>query len=239
MGVPASTNSPASRDAVGARLAVVGDPEDTDTTAIIAAAAEFAVQFPIVSPVLSPVASTTGNGHHVLAIGVPALDALVRERTAYYDDSFVSADPDFVHAHITVLAPWVPQPTAADLDVIDSIARATTPFEVELAEVDEFPDGVIHLLPYPDRELRELTERVAAAFPDYPAYGGAFDRVTPHLTLDRGSPSVTVATVRETVAHLLPVAVRVDRLVLQWWANHDCRLVRTWTLGHDMESPDR
>lgn len=178
--------------------------------------------------------SSTANGHHVLAVPVPALDAVVRDRTAFYDDSFVSTDPGFVHAHLTVLSPWVPQPTAADLEIIEAIAREKTPFGLELAEVGEFPDGVIHLVPYPDRELRELTARVAAAFPDYPPYGGAFDHVTPHLTLDRRSCGVTGKTVRETVAHLLPLKVTVDRIDLQWWANHDCRLVRSWVLGSEM-----
>ena len=27
------------------------------------------------------------------------------------------------------------------------------------------------------------------------------------------------------------VTVRVDRLDLQWWANHDCRVLASWKLG--------
>ena len=50
------------------------------------------------------------TGHTVLAVGVPDLDDWVRTRTAQYDASFVSADPAFRHAHITLLAPWIANP---------------------------------------------------------------------------------------------------------------------------------
>lgn len=62
------------------------------------------------------------NGHTVLAVPVPQLDQVVRSRTAHYDKTFVSTDPRFVHAHITVLAPWVVRPTRADLDRVGEIA---------------------------------------------------------------------------------------------------------------------
>jgi hypothetical protein len=86
-------------------------------------------------------------GHTVLAVPVPALEEVVRERTAFYDASFLSADPGFVHAHITLLAPWADQPTAAELAQVAHIARAAGPFDVKLAQVGEFPDGVLYLRP--------------------------------------------------------------------------------------------
>jgi hypothetical protein len=70
-----------------------------------------------------------------------------------------------------------------------------------------------------------------AAFPDYPPYGGRYSDLIPHLTLDRRSATVTPATVGASVARLLPLTVTIDRVDLQWWANHDCRRLRTWRLG--------
>lgn len=169
-------------------------------------------------------------GHTVLAVPVPALEPDVLERTAFYDPSFVSTDPCFVHAHITLLAPWRSDPTEDDLEAVASIARASAPFTATLDELDEFPDGVIHLVPDPQAPFRALTARLAAAFPETPPYGGAYDDVVPHLTLDR-SPHVTRDAVRSRVAHLLPAALTVDRIDLQWWANHDCRVLRSWELG--------
>jgi 2'-5' RNA ligase len=133
-------------------------------------------------------------GHTVLAVPVPALEEVVRERTAFYDASFLSTDPDFVHAHITLLAPWVDRPAAADLARVARIARAAAPFDVKLARVGEFPDGVLYLHPEPDGQLRELTSCLVAAFPGFAPYGGRYGDVIPHLTLDRRSATVTPAT---------------------------------------------
>lgn len=170
-------------------------------------------------------------GHTVLAVPVAALDEVVRERTAFYDASYVSRDPGFVHAHVTVLAPWLPHPTAADTAAVAAVAAETPAFEVKLADLGVFPDGVVHLRPEPDAPLRRLTSRLAVAFPDVPPYGGRYDDVVPHLTLDRLSADVTVESVRARIAHVVPTTVEVDRLDLQWWANDDCRLLASFPLG--------
>lgn len=174
-------------------------------------------------------------GHTVLAIPVLALDDVVRERTRFYDPSFVSSDPRFTHAHITVLGPWITDPTPRDLAAVAEIASTTTVFEARLNTVDEFPNGLIHLRPEPDEELRLLTKRLAAAFPAYPPYGGEFGDVAPHLTLDQRSATVTPEAVLARVAHLLPVTLRVGRIDLQWWDNNDCRLLQTFALDDGAE----
>jgi len=168
-------------------------------------------------------------GHNVIAVPVPELEAYVRGRTAHYDASFVSADPGFVHAHITLLGPWLPSPTAADLEAVAECLGE--PFDVELAEVASFPSGLTYLRPQPDGPLRAITDRLVKAFPQWPPYGGEFAPV-PHLTLDwirAGGPSME--RIRDDVAGLLPARTRVDRVDLQWWANDDCRLLHSWRLG--------
>ena len=170
-------------------------------------------------------------GHTVLVVPVLALDDVVRERTAYYDSSFISADPKFAHAHITLLGPWAEQPSAQELGCVARIAEAAKPFKVSLVQINEFPNGVIYLGPEPDSEFRELTSRLSAAFPQFPPYGGLYPDVVPHLTLDRRSATVTPATVSASVGHLLPLTISVDRIDLQWWANHECRRLHTWPLG--------
>lgn len=170
-------------------------------------------------------------GHTVLALPVAPLDDVVRARTEFYDASFVSSDPGFVHAHITVLGPWVRNPQQRDLDVVAGIARSTPPLTFTFDGLEEFPDGLIHLPPRPDQPIRDLTARLARAFPDHPPYEGRFPDPIPHLTLDRLSEDVDMASVARTVAHLLPLHIVVDRLDLQWWANDDCRLVHSWPLA--------
>lgn len=165
---------------------------------------------------------------------VPALEDWVRDRTAHYDDSFVSTDPTFAHAHLTLLAPWVPDPSTEDLDRVAEVLAGVAAFEVALVEVTAFPDGLVHVVPEPDAPLRALTAALAGAFPAYPPYGGRYAASggpVPHVTLDRVGAGVTVASVRRSVGHRLPAVLRVDRVDLQWWGNHACRRLHTWRLG--------
>ena len=130
-------------------------------------------------------------GHSVLQLPVPALEEWVRARTAHYDAGFVSTDPRFGHAHVTALGPFDPAPSDLALATIADLAAATAPIPVRLAELAQFPNGIIHLVPDPDHRLRDLTARLVAAFPDWLPYGGEFgDDVQPHLTVDAASDEV-------------------------------------------------
>lgn len=169
-------------------------------------------------------------GHTVIAVPVLALESWVVDRTRFYDASFLSRDPAFVHAHVTLLAPWVPEPSGPDLDLLHDIAQRSAPFTTTLGDVAEFPDGLIHLRATPDHGFRQLTNELVVAFPEHRPYAGQFD-VAPHLTLDRRSDEVTTEWVRAAVAHLLPIHLTVDRFDLQWWDNDDCRLLRSFVLG--------
>ena len=179
-------------------------------------------------------ASDWSVGQMCLTVPVPVLEEWVVARTAHYDRSSLSAEPHFAHAHLTVLAPWVPAPTPSDLAAVDVVLAQVPAFEVELARVATFPDGLVHAVPEPDHGLRSLTRRLVAAFPDYPPYGGRYDATggpVPHVTLDRLGPGVTEEWVRAEVGHLLPARLVVDRVDLQWWGNDTCRRVHSWRLG--------
>ena len=171
-------------------------------------------------------------GHSVLQLPVPALEEWVRERTAHYDAGFVSTDPRFGHAHVTALGPFDPSPSAGTLATIAGMAIATAPIRVRLADLAQFTDGVIHLVPEPGDRLRDLTARLVAAFPDWPPYGGEFgDDVRPHLTVDAASDEVSLTTTAALLADVVPVEVLLDRLQLAWWESGDCRVLHEWRLG--------
>jgi 2'-5' RNA ligase len=171
------------------------------------------------------------TGHSVLVVPVPGLDDFVRERTVRYDASFLSSDPAFVHAHITLLGPWLEQPTADDLRTVAEILAAEPPFAFELAEVGCFPDGNLHLVPQPHEPFGRLTASLAAAFPQTPPYEGRYARVVPHLTLEHSLTGATVTALEAELGDHLPVRARADRVDLQWWANDDCHVRHTWELG--------
>ena len=170
-------------------------------------------------------------GHSVLAIGVPALEAWVRARITEQDASFLGINTDFANAHITVLGPWLDQPSQADLDQVAAIAAAVPPFDYRLEQISVFPNGVIHLRPDPDHRFVELTTALASAFPDHPPYGGQFGTVVPHLTLDALATGADVDSTRASLADLVGSRCRAEAIDLQWWAHHDCHARHRWALG--------
>ena len=89
-----------------------------------------------------------------------------------------------VPAHVTVLFPFLPARglVPAVRRELAAIAATQAPFEVIFATVGRFPD-VVYLAPRPAEPFTRLTGAVAARFPDFPPYGGAFDEVIPHLTI--------------------------------------------------------
>jgi hypothetical protein len=169
--------------------------------------------------------------HTVLVVPVPELEPFVRERTEHYDASFLSADPAFVHAHISALGPFLDAPSVADLALVGEIAGRTPAFDFRLDRLGEFPDGLVHLIPDPDEPFRELTGQLIAAFPQCPPYGGAFPEPVPHLTLDQRADGVDAASVRLALGAAVPAQCRADRLVLARYANHDCRVLAEWKLS--------
>lgn len=176
---------------------------------------------------------TWSPGHSVIVVPVPLdpVESFVRTRTAYYDASFLSADPDFAQAHVTVLGPWRTDPSPHDLATVARVLADVAPFDLDLVAVEEFPDGVIYLRAEPADLLRRLTAALHAAFPAHPPYEGRFgDRLTPHLTLDRRSATVSREGVEDAVRGWLPLRHRVTHLDLQWWANNDCRVLHRWRL---------
>lgn len=172
-------------------------------------------------------------GHSVLQIPVPEIEPFVRERHRHYDTDYVSADPRFVHAHITALGPFLTrrEMTPAALDVVAAIARSFEPFRFRLERFGVFPNGIIHLVPEPDAPFRALTAELVAAFPDKPPYAAQFPDVAPHLTLDARSPTVSVASTRRLVGDLVPVRCRADRLDLAWYEPGRCQVVTSWAFG--------
>ncbi len=175
-----------------------------------------------------------GDSHTVVVVPVPELEPFVLARTRHYDAAWVSADPTFTHAHVTLFAPWIAEPSEAEMAVLAAIAEQAPRFDVEFAQVEEFPDGTIHLPAEPGEPLSALMRLVSAAFPDLLPYDGLFgpvDELTPHVTLDRTSAAVDVGSTRDLLGDLLPVTCTVDRFELHRYAAGDCRVLASFPLG--------
>lgn len=170
-------------------------------------------------------------GFTVLQIPVPALETFVRGRFEHYDRTYLSSDPAFTHAHITVLAPFLPSPDAAALGAVESILAAAAPITFTLARLETFPNGIVYLAPEPADPFRALTEALVAAFPQCPPYGGEFPDVVPHLTLDQLSADVSVASTRAALGDTVPVTCVADRVDLAWYQPHRTRVLASFALG--------
>jgi 2'-5' RNA ligase len=166
-------------------------------------------------------------------VAVPPLEELVRRRTRRYDAAYLSSDPTFAHAHVTLLGPFV---DAAELSPataaeVARVLRRHEPFTARFEEVAQFPDGMIHLLPRDEGPFRRLTADLAAAFPAFPPYRGRHTDPRPHVTLDRAGPGVDVASVRRWVVELAPVYIDVCEARLSWYEEDGCRTLNSWPLG--------
>jgi len=86
--------------------------------------------------------------------------------------------------HVTVLYPFAPPPYSESmLDDLAQVFLNVQPFRFALNSVNRFDWNVIYLSPAPEEPFSKLTRALEAAFPHYPAYGGAFASVIPHLTV--------------------------------------------------------
>lgn len=162
---------------------------------------------------------------------MPAVEPFVRGRFEHYDPAYLSSDPAFTHAHLTVLAPFLTAPDPESLAVAGAIFAATAPIAFTLGRLETFPNGVIYLAPEPADPFRVLTERFVAAFPQCPPYGGAFPEIVPHVTLDQRSDDVSVESTRSRLGATVPVDCVADRVDLVWYEPHASRLLTSWRLG--------
>jgi 2'-5' RNA ligase len=114
-----------------------------------------------------------------LVVLAPEAEPLVNAYRAAHDPAAALGVP----AHVTVLYPFHPPALApAAVARLAAVFAEFAPFAYTLAELRRFP-GVLYLAPEPAEPFRALTQRVAAAFPEYPPYGGRYSEIIPHLSL--------------------------------------------------------
>jgi 2'-5' RNA ligase len=116
-------------------------------------------------------------------IAVPEAEPLVSGLRARFDPSAALGVP----AHVTVLHPFMPLAgvTPEVLERVGTALRGMRTFDFVLGRVARFP-GVLYLAPEPAAPFVALTDALIRAFPQYPPFGGAHDRIVPHLTVAQG-----------------------------------------------------
>lgn len=159
---------------------------------------------------------------------VPAAESCVADLRTQYDASAALGMP----AHITILFPFMAFESISDdvLERAQEILGRHRPFSFELRTTKRFPE-FLWLAPEPSEPFAALPRALESAFPDYPAYGGAFGDAIPHLTVAQGSRDVLDDA--ETVLHerlRQPIHAQVDHVSLfaqtdeGWEQKHDFNL---------------
>jgi hypothetical protein len=125
-------------------------------------------------------------------------------------------------AHVTLLYPFGPvdQIDTTVISRLRALFAAHRPFAVEFRCIRWFGDDVLWLAPEDSGPFVAMTEAVVAAYPQWQPYGGAFETIIPHLTVDSSEAADGLASVGELRAAeaaligRLPLRDTADRVLL-------------------------
>lgn len=170
--------------------------------------------------------------HTVLYVPVPELEDYIRRRHEVEGPEWLSPEPDHLHAHITVLGPFVPvEAVTAGLDAeLTALFASVEPFAFTLREIRVFPSGLVYLHPEPVAGFAALTAALVARYPAYPPYAGQFDPV-PHLSLCAVGSDRDVGLVERELAGLLPARAMAQEVRLVAYAEQATRTLRSYPFG--------
>jgi len=115
---------------------------------------------------------------------------------------------ELIPPHVTVLVPWVAEPTDSDVARLATVLAGIEPFELSFPMAGQFPNGTAWLRPEPFDTVRSLLLSVYDAFPQCPPYGGEFPDPHPHLTISsstEGGPVVVAEAQAALAADPAPV----------------------------------
>jgi 2'-5' RNA ligase len=146
-----------------------------------------------------------------LLVPVPEAESCVRPHRFRYDSVALRGVP----AHITVVFPFIP-PAAITDEAVDGVRQVLTrfaAFRFSLTKLKRFPEGAVYLAPDPAEPFVRLTTALVERFPAYPAYGGAYADVIPHLTVAQLPEVATLDEVND-IQSSLPIQCEAREILL-------------------------
>jgi 2'-5' RNA ligase superfamily len=120
--------------------------------------------------------------------------------------------------HVTLIYPFRDS-SQIDAKTWHEITRALQPFRrfgFRLVGTAYFPGPppVLYLVPEPSAPFVEMTQGLAAAFPDTPPYGGAHEEIIPHVSVADSDDLELLAEIEADVNHGLPLAATAREVEL-------------------------
>ncbi|MEY2233848.1 MULTISPECIES: 2'-5' RNA ligase family protein [Streptomyces] len=155
--------------------------------------------------------STFQAGQTGLIVRIPEAEPAVRGWRERLDPSAQAGVP----AHVTVLFPFLDESRIDTLvhSALADVLGGHQAFDLRFARCGRLPE-VLYLVPEPDTQLRQLTEAIAARWPEAPPYGGRFVEIVPHLTVAQGQESAVLEEIEAGVAGGLPFTSHVASVEL-------------------------
>jgi hypothetical protein len=140
-----------------------------------------------------------------IVIVVPEAEKVVGEwRRRYTPDG-----ADGMPAHVTLLYPFADtsQYVAGMDDLAESAFEEVGPIRFSLSSTEYFygSTNTLYLAPDPSAPFAAVTEALAAAFPEYPPYGGAFSAIVPHVSVAHHERVSVLAEIEEQLKPALPI----------------------------------
>ena len=146
-----------------------------------------------------------------LLITVPDMPKVIRDTRLSLDPGAALGVPE----HVTVMYPFLHPDDVGEaiVDRLEKICSETAGFEFSLTEVRWFGEAVVWLAPRPEDPFRRLSMLVEREFGTRP-YGGAYDEITPHLTIGYHAPVDQMRAAQDVVVPFLPIHARAAELAL-------------------------
>ena len=153
-----------------------------------------------------------------LILEIPEAEAAVGQHRETLDTSARLGIP----AHFTVFFPFM-FPDQIDMTILAGLRQlfcSVEAFDFRLAHTAWFGDDVLWLAPEHPDPIRDLTERVHGAFPDFAPFEGKFADVIPHLTIAQGCDRTRMKAAEQAVERHLPVLGHADKVTLMTQTEH-------------------
>jgi 2'-5' RNA ligase len=152
--------------------------------------------------------ATRSEPRSTVLLPVPAAEALVGEVRLTHDPVASLGIP----AHVTLLFPFVPAARIDDQTIAqlaDQLARGPAGgLSLAFDRLGRFP-GVAYLALAEPAPVVAWIAALAAAWPEYPPYGGRFTEIVPHLTVAHGEDAL-LTSIERRLAPALPLRAHVD-----------------------------
>jgi 2'-5' RNA ligase len=138
-------------------------------------------------------------------------------------------------AHVTLIYPFRDS-SKVDAPTWQEIVGALRPFRrfaFRLTRTGYFhgEPHVLYLVPQPSSRFVEMTETLAAAFPDTPPYEGALDEVVPHVSVADRNDVELLAEIEADLKRHLPIGAIAREVQLVFHKPEGWRLQQSFRLA--------